>query len=235
MNLKTEENNLKYSIYPGRGIVIGMSPDKKSLIQVYWIMGRSPNSKNRIFEKDNLFVRTKAYDESKLLDPSLIIYYPCKVFNQYHIITNGDQTETIYEYLKNNKSFSNALETRCYEPDGPNFTPRISGVINADELTYKLSILKTINNNEKNEMKSLFQYSSFIKGIGHCITTYNDDGDPLPSFTGEPYTVPLYNSIKENASIFWEYLDDDNKVSLMVKMIDVKTKEQTIHIVNKNK
>lgn len=235
MNLKTEENNLKYAIYPGRGIVIGMSPDGKNLIQVYWIMGRSLNSRNRIFEQNDKFVRTKAYDEEKLSDPSLVIYYPCKVYNQYHIITNGDQTETIYEYLQQNKSFSDALETRCYEPDGPNFTPRISGIINDDELTYKLSILKTVNNNKSYEQKSFFKYYAFIKGIGHCITTYNDDGNPLPSFTGEPYTLPLYNSIKENANTFWDYLDDDNKVSLMVKMIDIKTKEQTIHIVNKNK
>jgi len=230
----TFEDKLIKSKYPGRGIVIGKTPDGKHFVQIYWIMGRSPNSKNRIFEKDGTFVRTKAFDESKLEDPSLIIYYPSKDYKEYHIITNGDQTDTIYNYLKKGQSFEQALKTRCYEPDPPNFTPRISGVINIKKGEYKLSILKTIDNNNMQEAKMFYNYSNFILGIGHCITTYIDDGKILPSFMGEPYKVKLFNDIIETANVFWNYLNKDNRVSLLVKFINVETQKQEIVIKNKN-
>jgi len=234
MSYITHEDNLKNSTYPGRGIVIGMTPNSSHIVQVYWIMGRSVNSRNRIFEKDGSFLRTKAFDESKLTDPSLIIYYPIKNYGKKHIVTNGDQTDTIFEYLQNSKTFEAALNTREYEPDPPNFTPRISGISNMDDMSYKLSILKTIDNNAEQGQKNFFSYDSFIKGIGHCITTYADNGNPLPSFKGEPYKVTLFNDISDTAEKFWGYLDVDNRVSLAVKFINCKTGESNIKIINKN-
>ncbi len=234
MTHKTYEKNLINNSYPGRGIVIGKTPNNENLVQIYWIMGRSLNSRNRIFEKVNNSVRTKAFDESKVEDASLIIYYPSKTYNNFHIITNGNQTDTIYKYIKDKGSFEDALKTRCFEPDSPNYTPRISGVINTISNTYKLSILKTINNNKGNELKVFYNYTSFLSGIGHCITTYIKDGNPLPSFEGEPYEVKIYDDINKNLKVFWNYLDDDNKVSLMVKYINVKTSEVNIVIINKN-
>jgi len=234
MKYKTFESRLIKSTYPGRGIVIGKTPDDENFVQIYWIMGRSLNSRNRIFEQENTFIKTKAFDESKLEDPSLIIYYPSKTYENFHIITNGDQTDTIYSYLENNSAFEKALKTRCFEPDKPNYTPRISGIINETEKTYKLSILKTIDNNEQNELKMFFNYSKFIQGIGHCITTYIGDGNPLPSFEGEPYKVGISNDILENANKFWGYLNKDNRVSLMVKYINEKTNKVSIKIINKN-
>jgi len=231
----TFEDNLIKSKYPGRGIVIGKTPDDKNFVQIYWIMGRSQNSKNRIFESDGTFVRTKAFDESKLEDPSLIIYYPIKDYKEYHIVTNGDQTDTIYNYLEKGKSFEKALETRCYEPDPPNFTPRISGLIDMEKKEYKLSILKTVDNNKKYEAKMFYNYSNFILGIGHCITTYIGDGEILPSFMGEPYKVELFDNIEKTADIFWNYLNKDNRVSLMVKFISEQSQKQKIVIKNKNK
>ncbi|MDP4145489.1 MAG: IMP cyclohydrolase [Bacillota bacterium] len=226
-----EENN-----YPGRGIVVGMSPNGKKLIQVYWIMGRSENSRNRVFEAEGDFVRTKAYDESKMVDPSLIIYYPIKSFNNYHIVSNGDQTDTIYDFIKRGESFEAALNTREFEPDSPNFTPRISGLINVSEeaASYSLSILKTIENNGELCQRNFYNYSKFIPGFGHCIHTYKADGNPIPSFQGEPFIVKLHDSIDENADFFWNLLNDENKISLLVKYIDVDSKEVELKIINKN-
>lgn len=238
-NIKKLRNNN----YPGRGIIIGMSPDKKNMIQVYFIMGRSINSKNRVFVKDkekdnrNDFVRTKAYDESKMVDPSLVIYYPIKSINNYHIITNGDQTDTIYDALDSGSSFEKALYTRYYEPDGPNFTPRISGIIslNDDIHSYKLSILKTFHNTEDLSIRNFFNYEKAIPGIGHFIHTYEQDGNPLPAFSGEPYELALYNDIEENTNHFWNSIDEDKKVSLLSKYINIKDGSTKIKIINKNK
>lgn len=234
MKYKTFENNLINSTYPGRGIVIGMTPDGKNAVQIYWIMGRSVNSRNRVFEIDGSFMRTKAHNESKLSDPRLVIYYPIKNYGDTHIVTNGDQTDTIYDYLKSNSTFEEALNTRRFEPDPPNFTPRISGVSNMGELSYKLSILKTVDNDENLEQKSFFSYANYIKGIGHCITTYVDDGSPLPSFEGEPYKVALYDDIEKTVDAFWGYLDKNNRVSLAVKFINVMNMETVVKIINKN-
>lgn len=232
--MKTFEDKLKNSAYPGRGIVIGMTPDGRNVVHVYWIMGRSINSRNRIFEMDGEFMRTKAFDEAKLTDPSLVIYYPVKNAGGFHIVTNGDQTDTIYEYLVNDSTFEEALYTRCYEPDPPNFTPRISGISDMDAMSYKLSILKTVDNNETLEQKCFFSYANYMNGTGHCITTYIDDGNPLPSFEGEPYKVALFNDIDATIEKFWSYLDNDNRVSMAVKFINVEAGAAIVRIINKN-
>lgn len=232
--MKTFENKIKNSVYPGRGIVIGMSPDGNYVVHVYWIMGRSVNSRNRVFEMDGNAMRTKAFDEAKLTDPSLVIYYPMRDTDGYHITTNGDQTDTVYEYLVNDSTFEEALYTRQYEPDPPNLTPRISGISNMNDMTYRMSILKTVDNNEELEQKCFFRYANYIKGIGHCITTYADDGNPLPSFEGEPYRVGLFNDIEETLENFWGCLNEDNRVSMAVKFIDVKTGAAAVRIMNKN-
>lgn len=240
MNLKQkiEENvkKLKLNTYPGRGIIIGMSPDSKYYIQVYWIMGRSENSRNRVFENDNGFIRTKAYDESKLTDPSLIIYYPVKHLGNCHIVSNGDQTDTIYDAIQNGDDFEKALNTRCYEPDSPNFTPRISGIINLDHSQYKysLSILKAFNNNPDFCIRNFYNYEQAIPGIGHCISTYEGDGNPIPSFYGEPYELELFNDINETVEFYWNLLNTENKVSILGKYIDVQNGTYTYKIINKN-
>lgn len=230
------EKKLEQNKYPGRGIVIGMSPDKKKYIQVYWIMGRSENSRNRIFEAEGEFVKTKAFDESKMTDPSLIIYYPIKAFEKYHIVSNGDQTDTIYDFIKNGKTFEDALTTREFEPDPPNFTPRISGIIdlNKEKDSYALSILKSIDNNDEFCQRNYYYYSNFVAGYGHCIHTYNEDGNPIPSFSGEPYIVKLQDNIDDNVNYFWNILNADNKISLLVKYIDIADKSVEIKIVNKH-
>ena len=230
------EKDIQKNNYPGRGIIIGMTPDQKNYIQIYWIMGRSTNSRNRIFEVEDSSVKTKAFDEGKMEDPSLIIYYPIKVYKDYHIVSNGDQTDTIYEYVKSGKTFENALNTREFEPDPPNYTPRISGFIDlaSGKKNYGMSILKSINNNEEFCQRSYFCYSNFIKGFGHCIHTYNEDGNPIPSFDKEPYIVKLHNSMEDNEEHFWNLLNKDNKVSLLVKFIDRENKNVKIKIVNKN-
>lgn len=230
------EKRLQQNKYPGRGIVVGMTPDGKNYVQVYWIMGRSENSRNRVFEVEGEFVKTKAFDISKLKDPSLIIYYPVKAVKGYHIVTNGDQTDTIYEYIEKGKTFKEALDTREFEPDPPNYTPRISGYVDctSEKVTYGLSILKTIENNEQLPQKNYFYYNNFIKGFGHCIHTYNEDGNPIPSFTGEPYIIKLHDDINKNAEYFWNLLNEDNKVSLLVKYISVHDKKVQFKIINKN-
>jgi len=235
--IKDNYERLKKNIYPGRGIIIGMSPDSKSMIQVYWIMGRSENSRNRIFENDNGFVRTKAFDESKVTDPSLIIYYPVKHYEYCHIVTNGDQTDTIYEALKRGDSFESALNTRCYEPDPPNLTPRISGAIYLKDslYAYKLSILKSFNNTEELSIRNYYNYEKGVSGIGHCIHTYLGDGNPLPSFNGEPYELELFNDIDKTAEHFWNALDNDNKVSILAKFISLEDGSFKTRIINKHK
>jgi IMP cyclohydrolase len=228
--------SLKQNAYPGRGIVIGQAPDGQSLVQVYWIMGRSENSRNRIFiMEDNGFVRTEAKDPAKLIDPSLIIYYPVKALNGSHIVTNGDQTDTIYDTLSEGGTFEQALTTRTYEPDGPNFTPRISGLIelNNKDCAYKLSILKSNSGSEAQTQRHFFHYEQGLPGFGHLIHTYEGDGNPLPSFKGEPVIVPLYNDIDQTASAYWERLNADNKLSLLVKSIRLDNGQTDMRIINK--
>ncbi|MFZ3580093.1 IMP cyclohydrolase [Virgibacillus sp. DJP39] len=233
---KNNINQLKNISYPGRGIITGLSPNSKKYIQVYWIMGRSENSRNRIFIDEEGFVKTEAFDKEKLVDPSLIIYYPIKFYQNYHIVSNGDQTDTIYEALRNKRSFETALKSRTFEPDSPNFTPRISGIINMnkDNPAYQLSILKTFNNNPNYCLRQFYDYEKGLPGLGHCIHTYASDGDPLPSFSGEPFVVELYDSIEQTAAFYWETLNVENKVSLVVKSIDIESNISHIFAMNKN-
>ncbi len=222
--------------YPGRGIIMGLSPDGQNYLQVYWIMGRSENSQNRVFVHENGFIRTKAYEESKLTDPSLIIYYPVKFTKNAHIVTNGDQTETIYQAIQSGGTFEEALNSREFEPDAPNFTPRISGMIdlsNSKHL-YKLSILKSAGHDRKYCIRNYFNYGAAIPGIGHCLHTYRGDGQPLPSFEGEPYPVILFNEIEQTLQYYWDILNPENRVSLLVKMIQVQTHEVQVRIINRN-
>ncbi len=227
--------NLEKKEYPGRGIVIGLTPDEKNYVQVYWIMGRSENSRNRIFEVNGDVVRTLAYDESKLEDPSLIIYNCLRDYDGKYIIANGDQSDTVYDYLLLGKTFDEALKTREYEPDKPNFTPRITGLIDFEKASYNLSILKSINNSEGLHAKNFYNYDSFIPGFAHCIHTYDDQGSPLPSFSGEPYLLETLNSLEEQANFIWDKLNDDNRISLIVKFINVESKEEQVKVINKHK
>jgi hypothetical protein len=235
----TAEQNLaglKQNPYPGRGIVIGLTPDGTRLVQVYWIMGRSENSRNRIFvQEDNGFLRTEAKDPAKLTDPSLIIYYPVRHTGGAHIVTNGDQTDTIYEALNNGGSFEQALTTRTFEPDAPNYTPRISGLVdlNNKQCQYKLSILKTNAGNPEQTLRQFFHYEQGIAGYGHCIHTYSEDGNPLPSFQGEPKLVPVYDEIEHTVNAFWDRLNEENKISLLVKTIANADGQTEMRVINK--
>lgn len=226
---------LKSNPYPGRGIVLGISDNCTKLFQIYWIMGRSENSRNRVFVEENGSVRTKAYDESKLTDPSLIIYYPLKSFNKYHIISNGDQTDTVYDYIKSGKSFEDALMTRTFEPDEPNFTPRITGIMELDgKNAYSIAILKTQNGSPDTCIRNFFNYQKPIPGLGHCIHTYEQDGRILPSFYGEPYLMPIPNNIDEALNYYWDLLNGDNRISVLAKTIDVETGKVDIRIINRH-
>ena len=224
-------NRLKNATYPGRGIVIGQTPNGTSMVQIYWIMGRSASSRNRVFVRDGDAVKTDAIDKSQAIDP-LTAYYPIEVWGDAHIVTNGDQTDTIAHALQNAGSFESALRTRTYEPDAPNFTPRISGLVDlGDSHAYRLAILKTIVGDARYCSRQFFDYETAIPGMGHCITTYMDDGTPLPSFEGEPFAVNLFNDIQQTADVFWDLLDSDNRVSLLVKFICPTTSD--LVIVNK--
>jgi IMP cyclohydrolase len=228
------ENALQLNSYPGRGIVIGLTPDRKHFVQVYWIMGRSENSRNRIFAVDGSFVRTKAFDESKLTDPSLIIYYPIRDYKTWHIVSNGDQTDTVYEYLKKCERIEDALMTRSYEPDGPNFTPRINGIVDLSKKSCQLTIIKKISDSGAS-LRSFYNYESLSPGFGYCIHTYSADGNPLPSFDREPYVVRIFNSIEANADHYWKLLNVENRISLLVKYIDEQSGAVNLKIINKHK
>ena len=223
-------DELKGNTYPGRGIVIGRNGD--FAVIAYFIMGRSENSRNRIFSEFENGIKTKAFDESKLKDPSLIIYSPVRLINNNAIVTNGDQTDTIYDFIKDGKTFEDALRTRTFEPDAPNFTPRISGILNG--FNYKLSILKSAEGNGQTERRYFFEYNNPINNQGHFIHTYKTDGNPIPSFQGEPKLVSISGSIDEFTQNIWESLNEENKVSLFTRYINVKTGKTETRIINKN-
>ena len=228
---------LKENPYPGRGIVIGKSNNGKYAVAAYFIMGRSSNSRNRVFVEDGEGIRTQAHDPAKLEDPHLIIYAPVRVLGNNTIVTNGDQTDTIYELMYQQMTFEQALRTREFEDDGPNYTPRISSVIQTKDgdFNYAMSILKTANANPESCRRFTFSYSNPIAGEGHFIHTYMGDGNPLPSFEGEPVEISIPDDIEEFAAGLWDSLNEENKVSLFVRYIDLETGWTKSRIVNKNK
>lgn len=223
--------------YPGRGIVIGRSKDGKKAVTAYFIMGRSANSRNRVFVEDGEGIRTQAFVPSKLEDPSLIIYAPVRVLGNKTIVTNGDQTDTIYELMDKQQTFEQALRTREFEPDAPNYTPRISGIMHIDkgEFNYAMSILKSNNGNPDACNRYTFAYENPVAGEGHFIHTYKCDGNPLPSFEGEPKLVAIPDDMDTFADTLWNSLNADNKVSLFVRYIDIETGTYESKIINKNK
>ncbi len=234
MELKTLKEELGSTAYPGRGILLGRSSDGKKAVIGYFIMGRSVNSRNRIFVADGDGLKTKAFDESKMVDPSLIIYNPVLVLGNTQIVTNGDQTDTVFHFLKDGKTFEDALRTRTFEPDSPNFTPRISGVIDSKSGAYKLSILKSDCGDEASVQRFFYEYEQPKAGEGHFIHTYMGDGEPLPSFEGEPQLVAIPNDIDIFTSTVWESLNEENKVSLFTRFIDLETREMESRICNKH-
>ncbi len=223
--------------YPGRGIIIGRSTDAKKAVIAYFIMGRSTNSRNRIFIEEGEGIRTEAYDPSKMEDPSLIIYSPVRVLGTKTIVTNGDQTDTIYDGLDQQKTFEQSLRSRTYEPDKPNYTPRISGVVHLVDngFNYAMSIIKSDNGNPDSVNRFSFAYENPIAGEGRFLHTYLSDGDPLPSFCGEPVRVSIEGDIDKFSKKLWDSLNEDNRVSLFVRFIDVDTKAYESRIINKNK
>ena len=233
-SIKEELNSLAYH---GRGIVIGKSADGKKAVTAYFIMGRSVNSRNRVFVAEGEAMRTKAFDESKMVDPHLIIYYPVRVLGNKTIVTNGDQTDTIYDLMDKQMTFEQALRTREFEDDAPNFTPRISGIIRreADGMNFAMSILKSAEGDDSSCERFTYAYSNPKNGYAKFIHTYMGDGNPLPSFEGEPKTLTLPDmDIDSLTSHIWENLDPDNKVSLFVRYIDIASGETETRIVNKN-
>ena len=237
MEKKNLDEILKNNSYPGRGIVIGKSADGKYAVTAYFIMGRSTNSRNRIFVEDGNGLRTQAFDESKLEDPSLIIYAPVRVLGNKTIVTNGDQTDTIYEGMDKQMTFEQSLRSRCYEPDAPNLTPRISGIMHVEngKYNYALSILKSNNGREGAHNRFTFAYENPFAGEGHFIHTYESDGNPLPSFEGEPTWIVISGDIDAFTNEVWNSLNEDNKVSLFVRYINIEDGTFETRIVNKNK
>lgn len=237
MEKKELDKELSATTYPGRGIIIGRSEDGKKAVCAYFIMGRSANSRNRIFVEDGEGIRTQAFDKSKLEDPSLIIYAPVRVFGNKTIVTNGDQTDTIYDLMDKQQTFEQSLRTREFEPDAPNYTPRISGIMHLENSGYNfaMSILKSDNGNPDSCNRYTFAYSNPPAGEGRFIHTYMGDGNPLPSFEGEPVLVGIKGDIDSFTSLVWDNLNEENKVSLFVRFIDIETGEYESRIVNKNK
>lgn len=230
------EEELKKNAYPGRGIVIGKSANGKYAVTAYFIMGRSSNSRNRIFVEEGQGIRTQAFDIAKLEDPSLVIYAPVRVLGNKTIVTNGDQTDTIYEGLNRQLTFEQALRSREFEPDGPNYTPRISGILSIEnkDFHYAMSILKSNNGNPRGCNRYTFTYENPTAGEGHFIHTYMHDGNPLPSFEGEPKQVAIDDDMDAFTDMIWESLNEENKVSLFVRYIEIATGEYRSRIVNKN-
>ena len=234
--LKQLEKELKENAYPGRGIVIGKSEIGRYAVCAYFIMGRSSNSRNRVFTVEGEGIRTEAFDPSKLEDPSLIIYAPVRVLGNDTIVTNGDQTDTVFDGLKAGLTFEQSLRSREFEPDGPNYTPRISGVMHVENgaFDYAMSILKSNNGNPDCCNRYTFSYDKPVNGEGHFIHTYMHDGDPLPSFEGEPKLVSISDDMAGFTQMLWESLNEENKVSLFVRYIDIATGEYQTQIINKN-
>ena len=225
---------LRQNPYPGRGIVLGKTADGKKAVMAYFIMGRSENSRNRIFAETEDGIRTQAFDESKMTDPSLIIYHPVRVVGTDTVVTNGDQTDTIRDFLLEGKVFAQPLKTREFEPDAPNYTPRISGLLHRDG-SYALSILKSADGDPSSCRRQFFGYENPLAGQGHFIHTYQGDGDPLPSFEGEPEQVAITAATAaELADLMWDSLNADNKVSLFVRYLDLATGETDTVIRNKH-
>ncbi len=225
---------LSENTYPGRGIILGRSQDDKKAVVAYFIMGRSANSRNRVFERTEDGIRTKAFDESKMEDPSLIIYHPVRVLDGTTIVTNGDQTDTIRDHMREGHCYRHGLHTRTFEPDGPNWTPRISGVV-TPEGKYSLSILKSMDGDPECCCRYFYEYERPLPGVGHFIHTYKCDGDPIPSFEGEPERIAIEaNTPEELAALLWDKLNGDNKVSLYVSYIDIATGKADSVIINKN-
>ena len=237
MKLISLKEELMSNPYPGRGIVIGKSEDGKTAVTAYFIMGRSSNSRNRVFVEDGEGIRTEAFDPSKLEDPSLIIYAPVRVLGNKTIVTNGDQTDTIYELMDKQSTFEQSLRGREFEPDGPNYTPRISGIMHVDNgnYNYAMSILKSDNGRPESCDRFTFAYNNPINGEGRFIHTYARNENPLPSFEGEPKRVEIKGNIDEFTNMIWSSLNEDNKVSLFVRFIDIATGKYETRIINKNK
>ncbi len=237
MEIKSLQRELQNNPYPGRGIVIGRTSNGKYAVTAYFIMGRSVNSRNRIFAEEGEGIRTEAFDPSKLSDPSLIIYAPVRVLGSRTIVTNGDQTDTVYDGLSEGKSFEEALAAREFEPDAPNYTPRISGVMELAEgaFSYKMSILKSADGNPSCCCRYTFSYDKPLAGEGRFIHTYQQDGNPLPGFEGEPTRIALGDEdIDSFAEGIWESLNGENKVSLFVRYIEIETGKYESRIINKN-
>ena len=237
MEMLSIEKELQGNSYPGRGIIIGKSADGTKAVTAYFIMGRSENSRNRVFVEEGEGIRTQAFDPSKLTDPSLIIYAPVRVLGNKTIVTNGDQTDTIYEGMDKQLTFEQSLRSREFEPDGPNYTPRISGVMHIENGTfnYAMSILKSNNGNPAACNRYTFDYRNPVAGEGRFIHTYMKDANPLPSFEGEPTWVRISGDIDTFTNMIWNNLNEDNKVSLFVRFIDIETGKYETRIINKNK
>ena len=236
MEMQLLENELSGCAYPGRGIVIGKSEDGTKAVTAYFIMGRSANSRNRVFVEDGEGIRTQAFDPAKLEDPSLIIYAPVRVLGNKTIVTNGDQTDTIYEGMDKQLTFEQSLRSREFEPDGPNYTPRISGIMHIEngKYNYAMSILKSDNGNRDSCLRFTYAYENPLPGEGRFIHTYMHDGNPLPSFQGEPKLVEIPDDMDAFTDMLWNSLNEDNKVSLFVRFIDIETGKYETKIVNKN-
>ncbi|MBO4425904.1 MAG: IMP cyclohydrolase [Clostridiales bacterium] len=227
---------LRENAYPGRGIVIGRSEDGSKAVTAYFIMGRSVNSRNRVFTATEDGIKTEAFDPSKLTDPHLIIYSPVRVLGNKTIVTNGDQTDTIYEGMDKQMTFEQSLRCREFEDDAPNYTPRISGIMHVEGGTYNyaMSILKSADGDPSSCERHTFTYTNPKAGVGRFLHTYMGDGNPLPSFEGEPEKVAISGDIDTFTANVWESLNEDNKVSLFVRFIDIATGEAETRIVNKN-
>lgn len=227
---------LENNTYPGRGIVIGKSPDGKHAVFAYFIMGRSENSRNRVFVEEQDGIRTEAFDPSKLSDPSLIIYSPVRVLGNKTIVTNGDQTDTIYKLMDKQQTFEQALRTREFEPDAPNYTPRISGILHIENNTYNyaMSILKSNDGNPDSCIRNTFAFQNPMDGQGHFIHTYQGDGDPLPSFEGEPERVNIADDIDTFTASIWTGLNEENKISLYVRYINIEDGSYESRLINKH-
>ncbi len=229
------EKLLTSNEYPGRGIITGLSENGKYAVSAYFIMGRSSNSRNRVFVAEGEDMRTKAFDESLLEDPSLIIYYPVRRLENSMVVTNGDQTDTVKDALLAGGTFEGALRTRTFEPDAPNFTPRISAILNFDGgYTYNMSILKAADAEGSGANRFFWEYTP-VRGTGHFVHTYKHNGDPIPSFEGEPEVVSIPDSIDEFTDTIWNSLNEDNKISLFVRYIDLESGKSDTKIINKNK